>query len=362
MNTHEHYMKLAIELAKKAEGRTSPNPVVGAVVIKGGRIVGKGYHKRAGMPHAEIEALRQAGGRAKGATLYVTLEPCDHFGRTPPCTDAIVLSGIKETVIAMKDPNPLNNGRGIKKLNRWGIKTTVGTLEAEAADMNKPYLKWIKTAMPYITVKVAQSLDGKIAAWTGDSHWISCEESRHIVHGLRGTADAVMVGVNTVLKDDPLLTNRSGAGKQPVRIVVDSALKTPLSSKLVRTSKDVPLIIATTERSPEKKRDALADKGAEVITVRSKDGRVDMRAFLKILGQRGVTHVMVEGGGELIASLTGSRLADRFLFFIAPKLVGGRSAPTSVEGAGISRIRDALMMRNIAVKRCGSDILVEAEA
>ncbi|MBN1526794.1 MAG: bifunctional diaminohydroxyphosphoribosylaminopyrimidine deaminase/5-amino-6-(5-phosphoribosylamino)uracil reductase RibD [Candidatus Omnitrophica bacterium] len=362
MNTHEHYMHLAIDLAKKAQGRTSPNPIVGAVIVKSGRIVGKGYHKRAGMPHAEIEALRQAGSRAKGATLYVTLEPCDHFGRTPPCTDAVVRSGIKEAVIAMKDPNPANNGRGIRKLKRHGIKTTLGTLEAEAREMNRPYMKWITTRMPYVTVKVAQSLDGKIAARTGDSRWISSEESRRLVHGLRGMADAVMVGVNTVIKDDPLLTNRSGSGKQPIRVVLDSALKIPLSAKLVKTSKRIPLIIATTPSSSEKKMRALIDKGAGVAVVRPERGRVDLRALLKALGRRGITHIMAEGGGELVASLTESRLADRFLFFIAPKLVGGRAAPTSVEGAGISKIKDAFLMRNVAVNKSGSDILVEAEA
>ena len=362
MNIHEHYMRMAIRLAKKAEGQTSPNPIVGAVVVKGGKIVGKGYHKKAGMPHAEIEALRQAGSRAKGATLYVTLEPCDHFGRTPPCTDAIVRSGIKEVVIAMRDPNPANNGRGTKKLRHHGIRTTVGIVEEQAREMNRPYIKWITTRMPYVTVKVAQSLDGKIAARTGDSRWISSGESRRYVHGLRGKSDAVMVGLNTVLKDDPLLTNRSGAGKRPVRVVVDSALKTPLNAKLVKTSRHVPLIIATTPRSSEKKKAALTDKGAEVITVRSKNGRVDLRAVLRLLGQRGFTHIMAEGGGELVAGLTESRLADRFLFFIAPKLVGGRAAPTSVEGAGISKIEDALVMSSVTIKRFGSDILVEAEA
>lgn len=321
-------MRLAIELAKKAIGKTSPNPAVGAVIVKNNRVVGKGYHRKAGLPHAEINALREAGRKAKGATLYVTLEPCGHYGRTPPCTDAIIKSGIKKVIIAMKDPNPINNGNGIKRLRGSGIKVDAGVLVKEAEAINKPYIKFITKGLPYITVKVAQSLDGKIATRTGDSKWISSEDSRRYVHELRGKADAVMVGANTVLRDDPLLLSKVSR-KQPVRIIVGGKSGVPRDAK----------IFSSLDRSP-------------VIVVKS---------LSEALALANITHILVEGGGELIASLVEKDLVDRFLIFIAPKIIGGRAAKTAVEGAGISYIRDASNFKIKSIRRFKKDILIEAE-
>ena len=329
MSNDEIYMRLAIKLAKKAEGRTSPNPIVGAVIVKNERIIGKGYHKRCGLPHAEINALRKAGLKAKGATLYVTLEPCDHYGRTPPCTDAIIASGIKKVVIAAKDPNPINNGRGIKKLRQSGVRVESGILAQAACAMNKPYIKFITKGLPYITVKVAQSLDGKIATRTGDSKWISAEDSRRYVHSLRGKVDAVMVGAKTVLKDDPTLLSNSSKDKQPVRIIVAGKSRIPRNAK----------IFSTIDRSP-------------VIVVKS---------LFEALNQKNIMHILVEGGGELIASLFEKNLVDKLLIFIAPKIIGGISAKTAVEGRGVAYIKDSVNFKKMSVRRFKKDILIEAE-
>ncbi len=309
----EKYMRLALVLAKKGEGLTSPNPAVGAVIVKNGRIVGRGYHKKCGLPHAEVNALNEAGDKAKGATLYVTLEPCNHFGRTPPCADAIIRAEIKRVVAAMKDPNPVNNGRGIRKLEKNGIETLCGVLEGEARALNKPFIKFITTGMPYLTVKMAESLDGKIATKTGDSKWISDEDSRRYVRSLRSKSDAVMVGINTFIKDNPTLLGGGANGKQPVRIIVGGR------------------------------------------------GRVDLKNLLKKLGKMGIINILAEGGGELVGSLVEKRLVDRFLFFVAPKIIGGRDAITPVEGDGIRRIDEALILGDMKVRKFKRDILIEAE-
>ncbi len=334
-------MRLAIELAKKAHGMTNPNPVVGAVIVKNGNIVGRGYHEKAGLPHAEISALRNAGRVARGATLYVTLEPCNHFGRTPPCTDSIITSGIKKVVIGMKDPNPLNNGSGMKKLRKYGIKIISGILEKECESINKPYIKFITTGMPYVTVKVAQSLDGKIATKTGDSKWISSEDSRRFVHELRSRVDAVMVGANTVIRDDPALLSKIPGAKQPARIIITGNSKIPPQAK----------IFSTRERSP-------------VIIVKSgssNSGKTDLVKLLKLLGRQNIMHILVEGGGELIALLAEKGLIDRFFIFIAPKIIGGRNAKTSVEGNGINYVKNAANLNIMSIKRFKKDILIEAE-
>lgn len=360
MNQDERYMRIAINLAKKAEGETNPNPIVGAVIVKNGHIVGQGYHKKAGLPHAEANALGRAGTLAKGATLYVSLEPCGHFGRTPPCTEAIIKSGIKKVVVGMKDPNPINNGRGIKRLTRRGIETKVGVLEEEARSINKPYIKFITKRMPYITVKAAQSLDGKIATRTGDSRWISGEDSRRYVHELRRKVDAVMVGANTVLKDNPLLLANLSKERQPIRVIVDNRLNIPLDAKLFSNVHRSPVIIATARKSARIKR--YEKVGAEVLTVKPKKAKVDLKELLKILGRRGIAHILVEGGGGLIAALAEEKLIDRFLFFIAPKIIGGKDAVTSVEGRGVDRIREAPILKNMKLRKFKDDILIEAEA
>jgi diaminohydroxyphosphoribosylaminopyrimidine deaminase/5-amino-6-(5-phosphoribosylamino)uracil reductase len=352
-------MRMALKLALKAEGKTSPNPLVGAVLVKDGKTVGRGYHKRCGLPHAEVNAIRDAGGKAKGATLYVTLEPCDHFGRTPPCTDAIIKGGIRRVVIAMKDPNPINNGRGIRALKRSGIKVSVGILKDEAAEINRPYIKFITRNMPYVTIKAAESLDGKIASRTGDSKWISAADSRRYVKKLRGKVDAVMIGSNTALKDDPLLLSKVPGSKEPARIIVDDALKTPLDSRVIRSRDASPVIIATVKNTTRKS--LYKARGVEVLMTRSKKGMVDLNELLRTLAIRGMSHILVEGGGELIASFMEEGLADRLLFFVAPKIIGGRSAVSPVEGAGIARIKDAISLRKMKATAFKKDILIEAE-
>ena len=333
-------MRLAIELAKKAEGRTSPNPAVGVVIVKNGKVIGSGYHRLAGLPHAEINALNAAGSAAKGAALYVTLSPCDHFGRTPPCTDAIIKSGIKKVIISMQDPNPVNKGAGLRKLKKNGIEIISGILEDESRSINKPYIKFVTTGLPYITVKVAQSLDGKIATRTGDSKWISGEDSRRYVHDLRSKVDAVMVGAKTVIKDDPALLSTTSRGRQPARIIVSGSSEIPPDAKIF-SSGNSPIIIATSGVSGKKK--------------------MDLLQLLKNLAQKNITHILVEGGGELIAGLVEKDLVDRFLIFVAPKIIGGRSAKTAVEGTGAKFIKDALRFKNMSVIKFKDDILIEAE-
>lgn len=299
----KRYMRLALELAAKGKGKTSPNPLVGAVIVKDGQIVGRGYHKKAGLPHAEVYALREAGTKARGATLYVTLEPCNNYGRTPPCTPSIISSGIKQVVIATKDPNPINHNNGIGYLRRKGIKVEVGLLQEEAERLNEAYNKFVTTGLPWVTVKAAMSLDGKIATKTGSSKWISCEESRRFVRRLRKEVDAVLVGRNTFLKDKPRL------------------------------------------------------KGVKYKVVLGK-GRVDLKRALKGLAKLGVMHVLIEGGGETIASAIEKKLADRLYIFVAPKIVGGRDAITPVEGKGIARISQALRVKDMQVERIGGDLLI----
>ncbi|MFH0763385.1 MAG: bifunctional diaminohydroxyphosphoribosylaminopyrimidine deaminase/5-amino-6-(5-phosphoribosylamino)uracil reductase RibD [Candidatus Omnitrophota bacterium] len=362
MNTDERYMALAIKLAKKAEGRTNPNPLVGAVIVKRGRIAGKGYHKKCGLPHAEACAIKSAGAEAAGSTLYVTLEPCDHHGRTPPCTDAIIKSGIKRVVIAMRDPNPINDGRGIKKLKVYGIKTKVGVLESEARAINRPFIKFITKKLPFVRVKVAESIDGKIATKSGDSKWITGEESRRYVHGLRGRVDAVMVGSRTVLVDDPLLLCKAPGAKQPLRVIVDSSLKMPLTSKLFSTAGSHSVLIATTKKASFKKAEICSKNGISLLFCKIKNNRVDLKDLLKKLSWLGIVDLLVEGGGELVAGLVEERLVDQFIFFISPKIIGGRDAKTSVEGIGVDKVADAVKLKNISVRMFADDIMIEAEA
>lgn len=361
----EKYMKIALALAKKGFGMTNPNPCVGAIIVRHGRIMGKGFHKKAGLPHAEAIALRQAGKMAKGATLYTNLEPCNHFGRTPPCTEAIIKAGIKKVVIGIKDPNPINKGFGIEKLNRFGIKTKAGILEEECKKLNEVFFKYITKKLPFITVKIAQSLDGKIATSSGDSKWISGEISRRYVHKLRSQVDAVLVGINTVLMDDPLLTNRMSyvvsrrSGKQPIKVIVDSELKTPLNARIFSKESPAPVIIATKKGTPKDKIRILQNKGADIIETPNKNGNVDLKYLMKELAKREISHILVEGGGEIIASFLKERLADKVLFFIAPKIIGGKDAPTSVEGNGTKNIDKAIKLKDIKFKKFGADYLIE---
>ena len=353
---NEIFMREALRIARNAEGRTSPNPLVGAVVVREGKIIAEGWHRKAGTPHAEVHALNMAGDLAKDATLFVTLEPCSHFGRTPPCANKIVEAGIKKVVVAMKDPNPKVSGRGIEILKSAGIEVEVGVLEEEAAKLNEVFLKWITKKLPFVTLKFACSLDGKIATATGNSQWISCEESRKFTHRLRDISDAIMVGSGTVLADNPSLTTRLVEGKNPVRIIVDSLAKTPLDFNVV-TDKKAKTIFAVTENAPREKISALESLGVEVIFAGSED-KVDLKILLKKLAEQEITSILVEGGGTLHFSLLELGLVDKVFAFVAPKIIGGANAKTAVEGAGFAEIKNAVKLKNLTTERLGDDILI----
>ena len=352
-------MRRALALARRARGQTSPNPMVGAVVARGGRVIAEGYHRRAGQPHAEAIALERAGPRARGATLYVTLEPCCHQGRTPPCTDAVIASGVRRVVAAMRDSNPLVAGKGLARLRRAGIEVQVGVLEEEARRLNEAYSHFITTGRPFVTLKLAASLDGKIASRTRESRWITGQQARFHVHRLRAESDAVMVGIGTALADDPRLTGRLGAPRQPVRIVVDSLARLPTDAAMLREPGGR-VIVAATRRAPKPRVDALRRAGAEVLFVRARGGRVDLGPLLDALGRREITSVLVEGGSELAGSLLDERLVNRFVLFLAPILIGGKEAPTIAGGKGVAHLRDALRLDHLTLRRLGPDLLITA--
>ena len=356
------YMAQALSLAKLALGSVSPNPAVGAVIVKNDVVVGQGYTQPAGSEHAEIMAIRQAGEQARGGTMYVTLEPCCHYGRTPPCSQAIIDSGITEVYLATLDPNPLVSGRGREALEQESIKTHIGKHEEEAREINEAYIKFITTGMPFVTAKFAMSLDGKIATKSGDSKWISSEESRKQVHNLRHTTDAIMVGANTVLADDPLLTCRCCGGrggtarKQPLRIVVDGRGHTLPTAKLFNEPGETLLTLAKSITSEEAT--AFAQLGVELLELPLTEGLVDLEKLLKALGKREITSVLVEGGGILLGSLFDHGLVDKVIAFIAPVIIGGSEAKTAVGGEGFDKIVDSLRLKNISVEKFGEDLMV----
>lgn len=358
LDMDEQMMRRAVCLARNAEGRTSPNPLVGAVVVKDGRIVAEGWHRRAGTPHAEAHALNMAGELAKGATVYVSLEPCAHYGRTGPCAKALVAAGVKRVVVAMTDPNPKVAGKGLEILREAGIEVTVGVLEQEARELNECFLHWITTNRPFVVLKTAMSLDGKIATAGGESQWITNEESRLETHRLRDKYDAILVGINTAIKDNPSLTTRlpDGTGQNPVRIVVDSKARLPLDSKLL-ADKAARTIVAVTEAAPAERVAALKAAGAEIITAGA-EAYVDLDNLLIQLGSMKLTSVLVEGGGNINFSLLEAGLVDRVYAFIAPKLLGGRVALTPVEGEGFLQLSDAVELENMEVKQLGPDIML----
>lgn len=354
-------MKLALDLAATAIGRTSPNPMVGAVLVRDGQVVGSGFHAGAGFPHAEVMALTQAGGMAQGSTLYVTLEPCCHFGRTGPCTEAVISAGVQRVVAAMVDPNPQVAGKGFVRLKDAGLEVVTGILEDEARDLNEVFIKYITNGNPFVVLKAAISLDGKIATRTGDSRWITGPEAREYGHRLRDRYDAVMVGVNTVLADNPSLTTRlpEGAGRDAKRIVLDTFARTPPGSRVINSLSKTSAIIVTTSKAPKKNLLRLTESGAEIIIVPEKDGRVAMPALFSELAERGITSVLIEGGGQVHASALASGVVDKVVWFIAPKLIGGKEAPGPLAGLGPERLSEALVLERINVVRLGSDILVE---
>jgi diaminohydroxyphosphoribosylaminopyrimidine deaminase/5-amino-6-(5-phosphoribosylamino)uracil reductase len=356
-----HYMECALSLAKLAVGHTSPNPAVGAVIIKDGLIVGMGYTQPAGSEHAEVMALRQAGDKAQGSAMYVTLEPCSHYGRTPPCTQAIIDAGISEVHIALLDPNPLVSGRGVGRLNEGGIKTHIGTCEQEAHEINEAYIKHITTGLPFVMAKFAMSLDGKIATKAGDSKWITKDEARKYAHDLRYTADAIMVGVNTIVADNPRLTargcgGRGGIGKmQPIRLVVDSKGRVPLNAHIFEPPGGVLLAVAAPLDSAKKEK--FLQAGAEVLELPAEGGSVDVRELFKLLGKREIVTVLVEGGGKLLGSLFDHHLVDKVWVFISPVIIGGSKA-SIVAGDGVDNMAKALRLSRVNIKCFGDDVLV----
>lgn len=354
----EQMMARAISLARNGLGRTSPNPLVGAVIVRDGRIVAEGWHRKAGTPHAEIHALNMAGELARGATVYVSLEPCAHYGRTGPCAKALVEAGVSRVVVAMTDPNPKVAGKGIAILQEAGIQVTTGVLEQEARQLNEVFLKWMTTGLPFVALKTAMTLDGKIATAAGQSQWITNEASRYETHRLRDVYDGILVGINTALADNPALTTRlkEYPGRNPVRIVVDSRARLPLDSKLV-TDGAARTIVAVTAGAPADRLEALRSAGAEVIVAGSGD-QVDMHSLMEQLGAMKISSVLVEGGGSVNFSLLQAGLVDRVYAFIAPKLVGGRDALTPVEGDGFRELSHAVELEDIQLRQLGSDVLL----
>ncbi|GIO05415.1 riboflavin biosynthesis protein RibD [Brevibacillus reuszeri] len=351
MERDNQYMDMALGLAKSALGQTSPNPLVGAVVVKDGAVVGIGAHLRAGEPHAEVHALRMAGDSTRGATLYVTLEPCSHHGKTPPCADAVVAAGISRVVIAVLDPNPLVAGNGVQKLRDFGLEVTVGVREEEARQLNEVFFHFITTKRPFVTVKTASTLDGKIASVTGHSRWITGSAARAQVHELRRQYDAILVGVGTVLADDPELTARCKGqtfGRQPVRVILDSYLRTPLFARVIQGVEHVPTWIFTTEESSPEKREELLAKGVTVIAV-ARPMTVD--AVLSVLGERGITSLLVEGGAEVNGSFLQARAVQKIVSYVSLKLIGGNGAPSPFGGQGLASMDEAVVLTHTQVEQ-----------
>ncbi|MBR6091942.1 MAG: bifunctional diaminohydroxyphosphoribosylaminopyrimidine deaminase/5-amino-6-(5-phosphoribosylamino)uracil reductase RibD [Bacteroidales bacterium] len=371
------YMRRAIELAKKGRGFVHPNPLVGCVVVKDGHIIAEGYHEKYGGFHAERNALTYCKTETNDALLYVTLEPCCHYGKTPPCTEIIIEKGIKKVFVGILDPNPLVAGKGVKMLQDAGIEVEVGICEDEIRELNKVFLKYITTKRPYVIMKTAMTLDGKIAAHTGDSKWVTNEESRKMVHQLRGEMAGVVVGIGTVLADDPMLTCRlEGNHHQPIRIVVDSNLRIPIDSQMVKTAKEYKTIIATTVISTEAERSgeisfncrrfldslrSLEMTGAEIIECQSNNNRVDINDLMTRLGSMGIDSLLLEGGGTLNAAFLEAGCVDEAWAFIAPKIIGGSDAKTPVAGKGIDRMCDAINLQNIDIQNINGDILIKGK-
>lgn len=354
-------MRRALELARLGMGRTSPNPPVGAVVARDGAIVGEGYHRRAGEPHAEGVALENAGEAARGAEIFVTLEPCCHRGRTPPCTDAIIEAGVARVIYAAPDPDPRCAGGGYRALREAGIEVEAGLLYDEAARLLEGYVRHRRTGLPLVTLKLAMSLDGRIATRTGDSRWISCEDSRRLVHRMRDETDAVMVGIGTVLADDPSLTTRDRPeGRDALRVIADSAARIPPGATVIAQESDAGCLVACTERASEADLRALREAGAETFVLPETDRHLDLRALMEELGRRGALNVLIEGGGGLAWGALSAGVVDRVAFFYAPIVLGGTEAVPGVAGLGVERVDDALRLRDLTVQKSGVDLLVSA--
>lgn len=357
ISNDERFMRRALELAIKAMGRTSPNPMVGCVIVKDEQIIGEGYHLKAGTPHAEVHALAAAGVQARGATAYVTLEPCSHFGRTPPCADALIRAGIKRVVVAMKDPNPLVSGRGIDRLREAGIIVDVGLLLQEASLINEVFIKVITSGLPFIVYKTAMTIDGKIATETGNSRWVSQEKSRQYVHQMRNLYDIIMAGSETVLQDNPALTCRLPGGRDPIRLIVDGQLRIPENAQVLSASKHSPCIIATTQAASCDKVEHLKTLDQVEVWQYDTPRYVPLEKLLHDLVSRGWTSVLLEGGGGLAGALISEQLVDKVEFFIAPKLVGG-NGPSPLSGLHIQNMEDALKLHDLKIDMNSGDLHV----
>ena len=354
------YMRLALELAERGRGWTSPNPMVGAVVVKDGRIIGQGWHERCGRPHAERNALASCTQDPRGAELYVTLEPCCHHGRQPPCTDAILEAGIRRVVVGSGDPNPLVAGKGIRILREHGVEVAEGVLREECDRLNEIFFHYIQTGRPFVVMKYAMTMDGKIAAYTGASRWVTGEEARAHVQEQRHRCAAIMVGVGTVLADDPLLTCRMPGGRNPARVICDTRLRTPLTAQVVATAKEVPTIFATCS-TDQAEHSPYESAGCRVLTVGEKDGHVDLEQLMETLGREQIDSVLLEGGGTLNWAALESGVVQKVQAYIAPKLFGGRDAKTPVEGRGVPSPAEAFHLKNTAITQLGEDFLMESE-
>lgn len=355
-DTNARLMSRVLELARQGMGRVEPNPLVGCVVVRDGQIVGEGWHHAFGEPHAEVEALRSCGPRSRDATLYVNLEPCCHTGKTPPCTDAIIAAGVRRVVVAMQDPFPHVAGRGIRQLQQAGIEVQLGVLEADAQDLNAPYIKLLTTGRPWVIAKWAMTLDGRIATRQGSSRWISGEPARAVVHRLRGRVDAILVGRGTVAADDPLLTARPAGARTATRIVLDSNARLSPDSQLVRTVHSAPLLVAASPDAPLGHVQRLREAGCEVLVLQNGSQDDRLAVLLDELGRRRMTNLLVEGGSRVLGSLFDARLIDEAHVFVATKLVGGFEAPGPIAGTGIERMRHAATLRNTHIQQVGHDL------
>lgn len=355
----KHYMKIALDLAKLGKGKVNPNPLVGAVIVKDKKIIAKGYHEKYGEDHAEVNAFKNAKENLAGATMYVTLEPCSHYGKTPPCVDKIIDNKISRVVIGMMDPNKLVLGQGIKKLQDAGIEVEVGVLEEECKKLNEVFIKYIKNKKPFVVLKAAMSLDGKISTALGESKWITGNKSRSEVHKLRNDLSAIMVGVDTVIIDNPHLTCRIVDGRNPIRIIVDSKLRIPKNSNVLENTNDIKTIVATTEKAAKEKIDYLENLGVWVIKTKSTDEKVNLKELMIKLGELKVDSILLEGGSTLNYSALEVGIVDKVLIYIAPKIIGGVNSKTPVGGNGIAHLKDAFKIKNLNISMVSEDVLLQ---
>lgn len=355
----KHYMKIALDLAKLGKGKVNPNPLVGAVIVKDKKIIAKGYHEKYGEDHAEVNAFKNAKENLAGATMYVTLEPCSHYGKTPPCVDKIIDNKISRVVIGMMDPNKLVLGQGIKKLQDAGIEVEVGVLEEECKKLNEVFIKYIKNEKPFVVLKAAMSLDGKISTASGESKWITGNKSRSEVHKLRNDLSAIMVGVDTVIIDNPYLTCRIVDGRNPIRIIIDSKLRIPKDSNVLENTNDIKTIIATTEKAPKEKIDYLENLGVWVIKTKSTDEKVNLKELMIKLGELKIDSILLEGGSTLNYSALEVGIVDKVLVYIAPKIIGGVNSKTPVGGNGIEQLKDAFKIKDLNISMVSEDVLIQ---